>query len=404
MPGISTGLNHSFGRSWYSHCLTDSALHSSMVFGAFAHQRVQSMLGNKLGLFNNSNISRQVMIAQIDSLSKVNRAMQDSAKATSDPMILCVLCLATNDSPHNRSVGKSPFEPPLRSLQWLNIYGTSSPNPVHQAGLARIIELCGGLNAIKLPGLAAVISFSDILGASRSLSRPKFPFVSLGNEGQSILQQISRDEIDQSTLLDLEVTPEMHTALQDARAYVYLVERYIEGVYFGEPTMQIMSDSRNFVQWQIMSLLPMSQLALGSVIPTQPVRMLVYEACRLALITFGVGVIFPLPPQSAPLLQLARSLQMTLQLDADDRSRTGLLSFPRTEVKTRLWCLVLGGIAASGVHEREWFVDELKYFAAEHGFPMWNDIRVMLRSVLWFDGACNSAGEQLWSEVRCFED
>jgi hypothetical protein len=75
-----------------------------------------------------------------------------------DEIILSVLCLATNDSPDLRDIKHSPFQPTLRSLQWLDIYARLSPNPIHQAGLLRLVELRGGLYKLKLPGLAAVIS------------------------------------------------------------------------------------------------------------------------------------------------------------------------------------------------------------------------------------------------------
>jgi hypothetical protein len=75
-----------------------------------------------------------------------------------DEIILSVLTLANNDSGDSRGIKKSPFQPTLRSLQWLDIYGRLSPNAIHQVGLLRLVELRGGLDKIELPGLSAVIS------------------------------------------------------------------------------------------------------------------------------------------------------------------------------------------------------------------------------------------------------
>jgi hypothetical protein len=53
---------------------------------------------------------------------------------------------------------RSPFQPPLRSLQWRDIYGSQPSNPVHMAGLAELVKLRGGLENIRLPGLASALS------------------------------------------------------------------------------------------------------------------------------------------------------------------------------------------------------------------------------------------------------
>ncbi|KAL3465415.1 hypothetical protein BJX64DRAFT_285359 [Aspergillus heterothallicus] len=359
MPGLPTAsaTQHAGTQTWFSLSMTDPALHSSMLYGAYAHQRAHSVANHP----KNSQSSRELVLAEVDAISKINSAIQNPVKATSDAIILSVLCLANNDRPaEQQAVPQSPFQPPLKSLQWLDIYGTSSPNPVHQAGLVRIIELCGGLDMIQLPGLAAVISFSDILAASRSLSQPRLPFVGLGSDPLSTLQFATAhgtNELDPEISITLKATPELHDALQAARAYVALVERFLDGLYLGERYTQVLCDARNFVQWHIMSLLPANRLS--SLLASR--NFWVYESCRLALIIFGVGVIFPLPPQSAPLVELARLLERQLRF-GDNRNSMGLCFLSSDNAglaKIRLWFLVMGGIAAFGTREREWFVGEL---------------------------------------------
>jgi len=86
--------------------------------------------------------------------------MNDPSRAVTDAVILSVLCMATNSHQDVAltSSAQSPFYPPLRSLQWLDIYGTPSANPIHAQGLAQLIELRGGLENVTLPELAATIS------------------------------------------------------------------------------------------------------------------------------------------------------------------------------------------------------------------------------------------------------
>jgi hypothetical protein len=99
-------------------------------------------------------------ICEADAIARINRAIKIPAEAVTDEMILCVLCMATNklENPLWEDITDSPFNAPLRSLQWLDVYGRLSPHPVHQAGLRQLVSLRGGLEKLGLPGLATVIS------------------------------------------------------------------------------------------------------------------------------------------------------------------------------------------------------------------------------------------------------
>lgn len=99
-------------------------------------------------------------LCEVEAISLINQAIQDPARALTDAVILSVLSLATNrvDNSVFGKESRTPFQPPLRNLQWLDVYGKLSPNPVHMKGLAQLVMLRGGLEKIELPGLAAIIS------------------------------------------------------------------------------------------------------------------------------------------------------------------------------------------------------------------------------------------------------
>lgn len=156
MPGSTTTGNHAGVNAWFSHSIAHSALHSSMLFGSFSHRRVQVHTKGR-GRFSSDDL-KQMSLSHEDSISKINDAIQRISNAVTDDIILCVLCLANNDTARYQKADESPFRPPLRSLQWLDIYGSLSPNPIHQQGLIQLVRLRGGLDKIELPGLAAVIS------------------------------------------------------------------------------------------------------------------------------------------------------------------------------------------------------------------------------------------------------
>lgn len=74
-------------------------------------------------------------------------------------MILNVLIMAAADGGTvSKNALESPFQAPLRSLQWLDIYGSVSASPVHLQGLTQLIHMRGGLEMVQLPGLGAILS------------------------------------------------------------------------------------------------------------------------------------------------------------------------------------------------------------------------------------------------------
>jgi hypothetical protein len=234
---------------------------------------------------------------------------------------------------------------------------------------------------------------SGVLGASRLLTPPLFPYISIHEREYLTLRDIIDSQhpvptVDSNLIAELPITYEVQEIFRAARAYFALVEKYQDGIYVALDTL---ADFRNLIQWHIMSLLPGSQLD-SRLMNAYPL----YESCRLALVIMGVGVVFPLPPQSAPLLDLARMLQAELQSTKD-------IAKVYSSVSTKLvyWCLILGAIAATGFSERLWYVEEIRRLAGPHGLPGWDGIKQDLKTILWLDRACDFAGRLLWEEALC---
>jgi hypothetical protein len=157
MPRSSIGVNHAGVQGWFSNSLSNSALHSAMLFGSYSHRRVMWQM--KRQSYFSTDDERNMAICESDSIKRINLAIQNPREAATDSIILSVLCLATNrERPIGDHFQKSPFQSPLRSLQWLDVYGRLSSNPVHQAGLVQLVQLKGGLEKIEIPGLAGVIA------------------------------------------------------------------------------------------------------------------------------------------------------------------------------------------------------------------------------------------------------
>lgn len=93
-------------------------------------------------------------------IASVKEALEDPTKAISNSNILAVTTLAVHQPPlgdvtHSSRTHPLPSQGPLKSLQFINLYGGPiKPARVHRAGLLKIIEVRGGLQAAGLAEVA----------------------------------------------------------------------------------------------------------------------------------------------------------------------------------------------------------------------------------------------------------
>lgn len=89
----------------------------------------------------------------------LNDEIRDPDKASSDENILSVLGLAFHElSQPVAEAQPSPRQGPLRDLQSLRSHSLMDLVAEHVDGLAMLVEMRGGLEALHLSGLAAMIS------------------------------------------------------------------------------------------------------------------------------------------------------------------------------------------------------------------------------------------------------
>ncbi|GAM43752.1 hypothetical protein TCE0_060r18818 [Talaromyces pinophilus] len=306
-------------------------------------------------------------------------------------MILNVLIMAAADGGTvSMNALESPFLAPLRSLQWLDIYGSVSASPVHLQGLTQLIRMRGGLEMVQLPGLGAILSFFELINCSKTLSHPQFSFISLQGIDNPTLSEYFM--FDAKSLKDRFVelyrvgcSEEYLAILQAMRVHLLVLDRYMRGL-LPNPDLRQLSDRRNLIQHRLMSLRPTSG--------RDGVGVNLAEACRLSTIILSVGVIFPLSGHEAPFFTLANMLRAELE------SCGALAMLPERQYTTILiWILTLGGIAAKQTPSRAWFVDKLS--SVPTTLPTrWMEVKTRLHSMLWLSGACDHAGERLWKEVE----
>jgi hypothetical protein len=99
-------------------------------------------------------------LCYMESVRLLSKAIQDPTYALADTIIMSVLIMAysTGWVVEKKRNDILPFQAPLQNLQWLDILGAQEDHPAHVAGLGMLLSLKGGLEKVKVPGVAGVIS------------------------------------------------------------------------------------------------------------------------------------------------------------------------------------------------------------------------------------------------------
>lgn len=187
-------------------------------------------------------------------------------------------------------------------------------------------------------------------------------------------------------------TVELAEVFQAIKVYVTILDKldgreetFDDGVWLSKIT-----DQRNIILHSLLSLLPAEHLP-DHLSEDQGV---LYEACRISGLIFGIGVVFPLPPHISPLPRLAMTLRAILCSNIlsgwTSSSTCGIL----------MWSITLGGIAAANTPHRRWFVAELELLTREQSIFNWESHKRILKQMLWQNNACDVAGQNMWAEVE----
>lgn len=230
--------------------------------------------------------------------------------------------------------------------------------------------------------------------ATRSLTKPKYPFVPLVPESCNLLvknsTQLSTSPSEafsaywrQSQSL---LARELFSVLRMMIAHTAMISDHCDGTCL-QPSLTAVADYRNHIQHSLMSLPSMTsnQAELG-------LHDELYEVCRLAAIIYSILVVFPLSPSTAPFEAL--SIQLRKQL-----SCVNISSGSSESQQLLLWTLFMGGISATGFAERPWFVTALTRLTRCMSLISWEEVKDSLQSFLWLTSTNDNDGKTLWVET-----
>ncbi|PVH80073.1 hypothetical protein DL98DRAFT_419234, partial [Cadophora sp. DSE1049] len=386
-PGL--GPQSQMPTAWFRKAWEKPILMHALAFGAIVHMDVlrspRISLENPLRLFH-----------KVQTMTLLKEEMKNPDGTALDDVILAILALSTNEvetvANHMKEKVRSPFNSPLASIQWLDVYGSITHVKAHTLAMRSVVARRGGLEKIELPGLAETLSLSDVLGATQNLSKPHFPLLFAAKDLPVL-------EIDRILRLPLRKLGQGFASLnpfginEPALGVIQTmvdVSMIIDGHTRGVRPITDMAAfvlRRNATQHNLMSLPSGEELGVGEVS-----SVCLYESIRHAVLIYSVAVTFPLPPLTGIFGKLATALKKIMEASKFD---------PCWQLcpKTLLWILVLGGIAASDTKERTWYVQNVEAVSGALKLSEWQDVIENIEEYLWLENACDNGGRILWDDV-----
>jgi hypothetical protein len=159
---------------------------------------------------------------------------------------------------------------------------------------------------------------------------------------------------------------------------------------------EYMADNRNWVLHRLLSLPSVGASPLLAQINMLSENfhsaMLCFEACRLTAVMYCIHVTFPVPRSMYARRLLLPQLKESIgkvQLVVGNQALAELL----------LWCVVVGGVAASYQPDRSWFATQLFHVVRFLDLTKWSDAKMVLRKFAWLGSACDRGGAAFWNEV-----
>lgn len=98
---------------------------------------------------------------KVQTMRLLKEQLKNPGSSDSDELILTVLTLGASELEtmvaNMKSKVRSPFNSPLSSSQWLDVYGCMPKVKAHTLAMRSLVDRQGGLEKIQLEGLAEVL-------------------------------------------------------------------------------------------------------------------------------------------------------------------------------------------------------------------------------------------------------
>lgn len=289
---------------------------------------------------------------------------------------------------------------PLPRLMNLEDKGRMGEMPEHLQGLATLVRQRGGVSALKLNGLAPMISYYDVVEATKRLSKPTlehfYPFRPEITTNPSPIKETEHPLCLMGTgfnaleaVMPLNDRDDVYAVLHRLRTYTLKMDDFVENRP-NAVSLGVLGDERNFAQHSLMQL---HAYEGDFYLAPSASRDLFFELCHLSAIIYSITVTFPLPRTSILLARLSALIKSRL-LQPDFGVRW--LRDPRLT----LWIIVMTALLDLPGESRQWLVVVLDRLCQTLRVRNWSDMRSILMTFLWYGKVADDAGRRLWDEIE----
>ncbi|PYH80529.1 hypothetical protein BO82DRAFT_417560 [Aspergillus uvarum CBS 121591] len=402
----------------YLHPARSPMVVQSMLYSASLHFNALPMIRGatkraSLDTAEQLQLKGSVMIRIREKLSTVTQ--RNIGCKWVDDILLSILYLAANENlDHVEPPETSPFVPPFCSLQLMEFYGSCEFHPLHWQTVQHIVLERGGLETVKLYGLAWLISMSiSLIVAINTHRRPVFPLIS--PEGKPCLHRAPLQA------LSIRTPPRHATRHNHGFQQLALLSPPVKGSLIrifldlneitqalhvlssrscGATLLTQIGDTRASVLHRLCSL-PDHRDRISAILHKRPGctaeqqqrSIAVYLVCRGTALLHGASVVLPLPRMSRLRATMTNEIYENM-VRLQGREMT------KHECEIFLWCCVVAGICADATPSiRTWFVARVREYCNVLGIDSWDKLLELLKSFAWLDGASEEAGKTFWTEI-----
>ena len=373
----------------------------------FQHPIVYHCLSFSCGVIqdytNSRPISPQRLYHRGKTISLVNQALSHLDNADIEPVLLAISSLwrMNTDTTIGRKEVLMLFQPHVRNLSWVNLFGRLAGDTLHGQALAELVNRRGGLIGFTtLPSLHESLALADLIDASSNGLKPRFP--SIWNAEYYLqaldptMQLLASDT--EGSAFAWNVPGGLPYTVCATLQRVAAVDKMLDD--FSRRTVSRSEDYwiaelSSAVQHELLSLKPWSQLDVkertGSSRP-------MYELCRLASTIYSIAVIFPVSASDPWLEKLLGQLRHLLEFWID-MSGQSIEAAPLL-----IWSLFVASMAAFWTTHRVFFTNLLRNTLVQFGLTSMDKVNMLLRDFLWRDSACQHGSTTLWKSLNLNEE
>jgi hypothetical protein len=254
-----------------------------------------------------------------------------------------------------------------------------------------LIDRAGGLSNIKMPGLANVLAYADLLDACSHYRRPAFDC--WWQPQETILRSHNMLRSKGGNTPGKAFFARVPGGLPPKALAVFVriatIDRHMatrRGKDLEKSEENEVVRTRNAVQHSLLSLPEFAALDADESKGTHP---MMYELCRLTAVIYSSAVIMGVPPHlgwHTVLVKRLRKMLEACKLEECKDEESDLL----------VWSLCVGGLAAWRSPHRTFFETSLKEVVHRRKLSNWQKVERIVEDFLWSEAACKHGAAMLW--------